>query len=235
MEGGSLVVVIGSVAALAHESKPLLESGAKLIDNLLGEPFKVAGGMLSDQVYCWRIQRMAKIAAKAKKMLEAAGVEPRALPPGFLIPFLEASSVCDGEDLENLFAKILASSVSDDLYQHPVFRYAASQMNSDEIHVVAYLMSKPLAIYAITQAGQKYATPVLADVSDIPLAEPMRGFMYVENLQRLGLVVIGTLYETLHTPVPPHIESDPEFQRYASKSYQPPMVSRSHASVPLHN
>lgn len=43
-----------------------VKTASELIENLLGEPFKIAGDALSDQVRMWQCQNRLRIAVKVK-------------------------------------------------------------------------------------------------------------------------------------------------------------------------
>jgi hypothetical protein len=179
---------IAALGAAAHASKPLIQKGAELLDSLLGEPFKVAGGMISDQLYAWRISRAAVLGAKCKDALDRSGVQARQLPTGFLLPFIDAAVSSDPE-LDGLWANLLASAVEADENQHPALRHALSQMNADEgriletIHRVGQIPAAWL-----TDANLFWTRPSL-----VACSRPAMLPFYFSNLDRLELVVLGGL------------------------------------------
>ncbi len=151
---------ISAVAAVLHESQPAIKQAVTFIESLLGDVFKVAGAMLGDHLYAFRVRRLVSLAEKTKKILDEAGIEPKQLPPGVLISLLESASVADSEEIHDIFAKLLAASVSEDIYQHPAFRYAVSQLNPDEARILAYLGSGgELQIYSSWEAPQTSYPP----------------------------------------------------------------------------
>src|SRR5688500_1372987 len=98
-----------AAAGASGMAKPLLDTGAKLIENLLGKPCSVAGEMLSDQLYFWQWKNRISIAAKAKAMLDNNKIAERVVPPTFLLPLLEAAGNVEDESLQDLWAKLLAA------------------------------------------------------------------------------------------------------------------------------
>jgi len=176
---------IAAVAALAHQTQPLIKEGAKLIDRLLGEPFKIAGEMISDEMYYWRICRAATVGGKAAILLREQNVDPKQLPPGFLLPFIESASTAESADIENLFASLLASAVSDDMFQHPVFRHAISQINADEARILEYLSTGgDIQVYAIVD-NKSWCNELY--YNEYPGIALDRSVIYTENLRRLRL------------------------------------------------
>lgn len=132
---------LASLGAIAHASQPLMKKGAELLDSLLGEPLKVAGGMLGDQVYAWRVARAATLGANCRAVLDEAGVAPRQLPTGFLLPFIEAAVGSDPA-LDQMWAKLLASATASDANQHPVFREVLRRITADEAMIIETLYLK---------------------------------------------------------------------------------------------
>jgi len=73
--------IIGGALTVA---KPIVETGCKLVESLLGEPCKVAGSMLADQVYAWQWTNRINIAHRAQQIMDKTGSLPRFCPLAFL-------------------------------------------------------------------------------------------------------------------------------------------------------
>lgn len=72
----------------ADAIKPMVETGARLLENLLGEPLKVSGQLMADRIYYQQWLNRATIAARAKKKMERDRIAAKVVPPGFLLPQL---------------------------------------------------------------------------------------------------------------------------------------------------
>jgi hypothetical protein len=120
------------LAAGLGVAKPVVETGCKLIENLLGEPCKVAGAMLEDQLYAWQWQNRIRIAERANALLEKNHVARRVLPPGFLVPLLDAAGNVDDPNLQELWAQLVAAAVEKDENVHPMFVEALRSLSNHE-------------------------------------------------------------------------------------------------------
>lgn len=129
-------------AAAIGLNPDLARTGATLIENLLGEPCKVAGSMLSDQIYFWQWKNRIRIAEKAQKILDEKKIAAKVIPPGFLIPLLEAAGNVEDETLQDMWASLLASSVESETSQHPAFVAVLSSLSIEEATLLDYLNRK---------------------------------------------------------------------------------------------
>lgn len=120
------------LAGAIDVAKPVVETGCRLIEDLLGEPFEVAGGMLADQVYAWRWTNRIRIAAKAQRKLAEDGLTAKVLPAGFLMPLLEDAGNIEDPDLQELWANLLASGVHSESNCHPGFANILKQLKREE-------------------------------------------------------------------------------------------------------
>jgi hypothetical protein len=197
MTPSELTALMAATAGLIHVStpisKPIIEEGVGLFHELLGKPLQIAGGMIQDQVYAWRLARGAEAFAKTAKVMRELGVKPKQLPPGFLIPFFEAASVADDEDIHDLFANLLAAAVAADVYQHPIFRHALSQMNADEARILRHFgQGNEIDVFCFhgRRSGKLISGTIFRD-PEIGLAQPKLLPMWTDNLTRLGMVLVG--------------------------------------------
>lgn len=103
---------------LAMEEKDLVKAGAEgmmkpiadLLDRLAGPAAEEIGLTLRDSVRVWRAGRQLKLLQKVKRMLDSAGVSPRAIPLKVLLPAIDYASVESEEDLHTDWAGLLASA-----------------------------------------------------------------------------------------------------------------------------
>lgn len=108
-----LAVAASALGAGFAAVKPLAETASKFAEALLGEPLQVAGGMLADHMYAWQTTNRIKILHKAKRRFDESGADPSIVPPGFLVPAIEACGNCESEDLQSLWAELLLAAVCD--------------------------------------------------------------------------------------------------------------------------
>lgn len=120
------------VTAVVTLAKPAAIGAAKLLEALLGKPVEVAGGMLADTVYGWQIANRINVAVKVKEKLDAAGVEPKAVAPDFLLPYLEAVGNVSNPDLQDLWAALLSSVASDATKPHPLYIHVLTRMSPED-------------------------------------------------------------------------------------------------------
>lgn len=105
---------------------------------------KAAAGLIADQIYAWQLTNRVRVAAMAKEKCDAAGIHPRKIATGFLLPFFEAAGNVDATDLTELWAKLLVSAVSDDAAQHPLYIRTLEGMNGADAALL-YELADPIA------------------------------------------------------------------------------------------
>jgi hypothetical protein len=128
-----VVQILLALAPLKDSVRPTVESGLRVMRDLFGESFKVAGGMLGDKMYAWQVQRRAKLAAGAKQIIDEEGIDPRPLATGFLVDYFEAAGRSEEDDqIDEMWARLLASAVKDDTGQHPSFVNVLRQLSGRE-------------------------------------------------------------------------------------------------------
>jgi len=132
-EKNILSLIIGSCPEIA---KPVVETGCRLIDSLLGEPIKIAGSMLADQIYFWQWQNRIKIANRAKEIMAENNITEKVLPPGFLLPLLEAAGNIDEPTLQEMWARLLSYAVSDAKYHHPSYIKVLSELSPLDVKLL---------------------------------------------------------------------------------------------------
>src|SRR5436190_21416717 len=124
------------VTAIANSTKPVIDTGCRLIDSLLGEPARVVGNILADKLYAWQWRNRIKIAARAKELLDRDKISERLLPPGFLLPLLSAAGDIEQDSLQELWARLLASGVAADDCQHPSYTQVLRQLSVMDARVL---------------------------------------------------------------------------------------------------
>ncbi len=112
------VAILRTIAGLPA---PIVESAVQLVESLLGEPLKVVGAAIADQVEMWKWQNRVRMAARAREIIEEEAVATRVVPPAFLLPVIEAAGYADHPTLLEMWAQLTASGVKDDAAQQPIF------------------------------------------------------------------------------------------------------------------
>jgi Abortive infection alpha len=108
-------------AKAAQEKWKAVQKGLELTERtgeFLGKAFGPAvdavGGLLGDQLRYWRAKNLDRLAEKWCNHLTARGVDPvtaRSLPFGEAYRVLEAASMEEDEDVQDLWARLLASAM----------------------------------------------------------------------------------------------------------------------------
>ncbi|MEQ9095837.1 MAG: Abi-alpha family protein [Phycisphaerales bacterium] len=127
-----LAIVAGAAGAGFGVMKPMAEAASDLARRLLGRPFEVAGEMLGDQIYCWQCVNRIKILDKLSAKVRESNTPVEALPPGFLVPALEAAGNTDHEGLQDLWANLLHSAIENSDDQSPMYVSILRQMGGAE-------------------------------------------------------------------------------------------------------
>lgn len=126
-----------AIVAVTQAAKPAFVTGGRFIEALLGKSFEVAGNMLADQLYSWQLANRVRIANKAKQIIDNDSIPERVIPPGFLIHLLDKAGNVDDENLQDMWAHLLASAVDMEQHAHPVFVNILSQFNSDQALLIS--------------------------------------------------------------------------------------------------
>jgi hypothetical protein len=87
-----------------------LEPVGELLGRLTDAPASEVGGYFQDWLRTRRVRRFAKTLAKTQDILDAAGVDPKAVPMGILWPLLEGASLEEDEDLADRWAALIANT-----------------------------------------------------------------------------------------------------------------------------
>jgi Abortive infection alpha len=106
---------------------PISDEQAKLGKEIVGAARDIGGyladilddlpknlvGLLGDKVRAWRLEHMVKLLKKAKKLLDEQGVkEPISPNPKVTLPILNAAADENSEELQDLWARLLAAAMN---------------------------------------------------------------------------------------------------------------------------
>lgn len=153
-----------------------IDTACNLIENLLGQPFKIAGDALSDQVRMWQWQNRLRIADKAKAIMEERRIEERQLHPDFLLPYIKDCGDASDETLQDAWARLLASAVEDEANEHIAFVNILKSMNGMDVRVLR-------AMIALGYAEPRERAKPIADQLGVSI-DLVR--MSIANFEHLG-------------------------------------------------
>ena len=127
-----------------------------------------------------------RILAKAKKKMDENEDAAKVLPPGFFLPFLEAAGNVEDEDVEELWANLLANSLSIPDAQHPMVLNVLKQLSGQDAQQLRALLKREDG-----EVRQKHGiTPLLVNELNATIAR---------------LLALGLVYKTpvFVGPAPP--------------------------------
>jgi hypothetical protein len=110
---------VSEVAKAAAETAKFGTKALDVTEKLLSffgkvfhEPIEQASGIVSDKLKFVRWQRQVRMADEVNKILESRGTtQTRAVPPKLALPILEAASNEDNDELQDMWAKLLANAM----------------------------------------------------------------------------------------------------------------------------
>lgn len=155
------------------------------------------GLLLRDKVRAWRANNLVRILQKAEaKLNEMGGVEGKQAHPRLVADIVERGSWCDADDVQELWAGLLASSCSPDGSDESnlLFINLLSQLTHAEARILSHAgthcrkSATPGGI--ATSAGwPTYNVPLLQEVSGLEDAYLLD--IQIDHLRSLGLTMGG--------------------------------------------
>src|ERR1039457_5659628 len=103
-----------------HLGRPI-DTGCKLIENVLSVPTRKLGDLFGDRVSYWQWSNRLRIAVLAAMKLKNKGISARGLPPDFAIPLLRECGDAEDPNLQEWWAELLASAVGSEPLRHVAF------------------------------------------------------------------------------------------------------------------
>ncbi|WP_317178663.1 DUF4393 domain-containing protein [Pectobacterium sp. HCp5_1] len=160
-------------------------------------------------------QFIPKVAEKLKDTKPEDIITPK---PNVAVPTIEALRyTANDESLSNLFAGLLASSMDKNKADkaHPAFVEIIKQLTTDEANIISIIKEKnyiPLVDIIVSSDKNKVGDVVYGNVSFFSfgdhLEQSKQFSSYVNNLCRLGLLVISIDYKFFLSPIYSSIEYD---------------------------
>ncbi len=88
------------------------------------EPIRDAVGIIGDKLKFMRWERQVRLADRVEEILNERGVkETKAVPPKFALPIFENASLEDNDELQDLWAKLLANSMDPNFTEEIRYTY----------------------------------------------------------------------------------------------------------------
>lgn len=134
------ITLSGVTLNMPDPLKPLTEPAGRMFESALGEPLKVAGSMLGDWVYLKKIENLVRIGAKVRKLLDSAHIQPKAVAPDFMLPYIESAGNASNDELQDLWAKLLKSAFVDAQNCHPIYIDTLRRLNGVDARTLQRLV-----------------------------------------------------------------------------------------------
>lgn len=172
--------------------KPMTEAASEIFVNLFGEPSKALGDHWAQKM---RLKQEANLESFRRKVKGAISLEKEALEGpadlNFAVQLFEAVSKVDDSDLQEMWARLLVSSVKREKHRHPAYIPILSQLSVPECLLLQELLKIYLECRRDRSSYQsRFETMWLA----FSAVEKVRNWHYTnfgeafDNLIRLGLV-----------------------------------------------
>lgn len=129
--------IISKVSEQTGLSEEAVGKGLDILSRTAGSsalgPLK---GMVADELYFWQLTRRIRILDRVRKKFEGREIPVESIPKGFFLRGVYESGFIDDEKLEELWANLLASGITDRKYAHPAFVNVLKQLDGREAHVL---------------------------------------------------------------------------------------------------
>jgi len=117
-----------------------VNTACNLIEALLGEPFRIAGDALADNVRMWQWKNRVCIFDRAEEIMRQRGIKTRQLSPDFLLPFIRDCGDMSTKTLQETWARLLAAAVDDKSNEHIAFVNTLRSLSAADIQVLNCLI-----------------------------------------------------------------------------------------------
>jgi hypothetical protein len=184
----SVEIASKSVEKLADHSIEL----SKFIQNLTKEPLESISGIVNDRLIFWRFKNQLSIMKKTKDILSDPEYKnfKTAIPLKIAIPFLSEASLEDDDDLQNLWARLIANGTQMNvkrIYGDILNRISAYEANILQRIILAdHDMINPVVTYNLPNSATQVEGG-LSEYSD-PSDDVKNALM---NLDQLGCIRVG--------------------------------------------
>jgi Abortive infection alpha len=103
---------VQELSKTANSALEITKMMGKFVGNLVSEPFEEIIGILTDNLKFIRWKRQVRLAERIKEFIKANGLNKfRMIPPKFALPLIENASIEENDELQDLWAKLLVTSI----------------------------------------------------------------------------------------------------------------------------
>jgi hypothetical protein len=124
--------------------KQLIDIAEKFLKKLLGPAVTESGELIADQIRFRRFKNQVVIFNKAKALLESKSIEPKQINLKTLSPLLEYSSLEEEDNIQNIWANVIANISSFDTEQALNLKCIEilKEITPNEIILIDFLFTK---------------------------------------------------------------------------------------------
>ena len=189
------------IGGMARAALPLTEGLAKLCIKLLSEPADVAGQFLAEwsksKFDNWKAKNLLSILEKADKKIPN-GTDSKEIPKRMLHDLFEGASFEDNEDLQEVWACLLASVLQGKSF-HIAYPDILRQLSPAEAKILnALFLSGTSALTASPKVTVRQAVPLHTFLSQDAMTEELL-LISTENICRLNLCTLEPAASLLET------------------------------------
>ena len=182
------------------------------IANYVRGPIEQGLGIFDDKLRYARWERQQRLMQRAATFLAEQGLKepPNGVPLKFAVPLLQAATIEDDDDLQDLWAHLLVNaSVEPEVAQHRVFVNVLENMSSFDAQVLFCLQRTSREPHdAIITAELPASASVWGENMEQPRTQPSDDVLFsLGNLGRLGLITGlataggGTTWVAVHVTI----------------------------------
>ena len=156
-----------------------------ILDKIVPDSVKNAGGILSDTVRYWRWCNQINILKKVKRKIESEGLNVKKVPLRVLVPLIENSSLEEEEGMQERWANLLANAATEKCEINPNWIKILKELSPTEARILdsVYDFSKTESDYEKRKKIQ-YEKKKAMEIFSIPNE---KADLMIENLYRLNL------------------------------------------------
>jgi hypothetical protein len=160
-----------------------MKTVSKLFSNAIPDFLRDRVGILNDTAKLDRLKNFIKISLKAKEELKDYDVEIKPLPLKETIQFSEAASLETDETLQDLYSKLLASSLIDST-NASIFISIIKELTPNDAKVIQYYY-KVISKYKYADSYEAYILNIRNDVFN---GNDEATYLSIDNLLRQRIV-----------------------------------------------
>jgi hypothetical protein len=141
---------ISEVAKATQEVAKTARTGIEAFQNVggflarvLGEPIETAVGIVSDRLRFTRAERLLRLEARYDEAVLRLRIDSASqpVPPKIALPIIESASLESDDELQDLWANLLASAHLPNVSVRSAFIDILRQLEVVDVHILAYVAS----------------------------------------------------------------------------------------------